>query len=508
MRNITHSLRRAARRGFTLVEIMLVMVVSGVMLYALLNGYWHVVSQQKINETERRIELIKREIAVYATRNKTATRDFRVTVGTAPDTEVRIFTVPAGRPYLPCPDVSGDGIEDRVPVLDYAPVVLEYSDLTAERAGFANAAGTIVPAQTFLETSTVFRGLCMASRGVVPWQTLGTPETDAWGNRFTYRVQPIYAHAGRGFDQNTKALNVDGSFALDTDTNVVLATVLERGVFRETMVTNVMFSVAAWHANLHAELPEEITVSATADPDMNVLTVDFSNWGNRNIYFSPNVVCTLPPCPPLDRADDNFQLRAPDMYDGRIVEGNIEADNFNEEIPDLVDTDGVPGGIFTTFDNLKKPKLSGVPVVIVSHGKNGYGAVRGGIDYADLVQCKPFPADTVYGGSSAADGVPAAQQTQFRDNERNSADSERINAYFENGENSDCQNITQPDQHTNNRRIEWSFITGITGTGSSLSQFGFDDIVGWISAEDLIAELSALGALPAEPLPLINDQGY
>ncbi|HXZ53926.1 MAG TPA: type II secretion system protein [Burkholderiales bacterium] len=31
--------------------------------------------------------------------------------------------------------------------------------------------------------------------GVVPWATLGTPETDAWGRRFAYRVSPAFADA-------------------------------------------------------------------------------------------------------------------------------------------------------------------------------------------------------------------------------------------------------------------------------------------------------------------------
>jgi prepilin-type N-terminal cleavage/methylation domain-containing protein len=31
--------------------------------------------------------------------------------------------------------------------------------------------------------------------GVVPWATLGTPETDAWGRRFSYRVSPAFADA-------------------------------------------------------------------------------------------------------------------------------------------------------------------------------------------------------------------------------------------------------------------------------------------------------------------------
>lgn len=34
---------------------------------------------------------------------------------------------------------------------------------------------------------------CAAANGVLPWATLGLPETDAWGNRFSYRVSLRHA---------------------------------------------------------------------------------------------------------------------------------------------------------------------------------------------------------------------------------------------------------------------------------------------------------------------------
>jgi prepilin-type N-terminal cleavage/methylation domain-containing protein len=36
---------------------------------------------------------------------------------------------------------------------------------------------------------------CYIALGVVPWSTLGVPETDAWGRRLTYRVSPAFADA-------------------------------------------------------------------------------------------------------------------------------------------------------------------------------------------------------------------------------------------------------------------------------------------------------------------------
>ena len=41
--------------------------------------------------------------------------------------------------------------------------------------------------------------------GVVPWATLGTAETDAWGRRFAYRVSPAFADAVSRTTWNTLA---------------------------------------------------------------------------------------------------------------------------------------------------------------------------------------------------------------------------------------------------------------------------------------------------------------
>jgi type II secretory pathway pseudopilin PulG len=46
---------------------------------------------------------------------------------------------------------------------------------------------------------------CTSAVGVVPWATLGTPETDSWGHRFTYRVSPAFADSPTLTTWNTLA---------------------------------------------------------------------------------------------------------------------------------------------------------------------------------------------------------------------------------------------------------------------------------------------------------------
>ena len=58
---------------------------------------------------------------------------------------------------------------------------------------------------------------CTNASGVIPWATLGVPETDSWGRRFSYWVSPIFAD---GIGLNTfgagcsPAPNPPSSFAL------------------------------------------------------------------------------------------------------------------------------------------------------------------------------------------------------------------------------------------------------------------------------------------------------
>lgn len=69
--------------------------------------------------------------------------------------------------------------------------------------GFAIANGRLpCPALGTAASGTTNAGVeqfttpaCTALVGVIPWSTLGVPETDSWGRRFTYRVASVYSDA-------------------------------------------------------------------------------------------------------------------------------------------------------------------------------------------------------------------------------------------------------------------------------------------------------------------------
>jgi prepilin-type N-terminal cleavage/methylation domain-containing protein len=73
-------------------------------------------------------------------------------------------------------------------------------------AGGADAAGRPAGAEQLTPTTLPppATAACTNSFGVVPWTTLGVPETDSWGRRFSYWVSPIFADGlGVGTYNNT-----------------------------------------------------------------------------------------------------------------------------------------------------------------------------------------------------------------------------------------------------------------------------------------------------------------
>jgi len=77
--------------------------------------------------------------------------------------------------------------------------------------GFAQSNGRLpCPANATLQTGVGTAGTeqytspsCTAQLGVIPWSTLGVPETDAWGRRFTYRVASVFSDAISANSWNT-----------------------------------------------------------------------------------------------------------------------------------------------------------------------------------------------------------------------------------------------------------------------------------------------------------------
>ena len=199
---------RTRRRGFTLVEIAIAIGVVGLLLAA---SAWTARALEERRQIERemqRLEIVRDAVVGYAIRNRTRERILKVVPWFGPGGEWA-FRLPAGRPYLPCPDFDGDGYEDRMPLGAFPQGVEAKPDLTVtvtigELAPPWNEYLTWTQNDDFDPAAHPY-GECRVSRGTVPWRTLGVDPSDGWGNRHTYFADSVFSNAIFGFDRQTVA---------------------------------------------------------------------------------------------------------------------------------------------------------------------------------------------------------------------------------------------------------------------------------------------------------------
>ena len=79
-----------------------------------------------------------------------------------------------------------------------------------------------------LEAAHDAGGDCPNASGVVPWVTLGVPETDAWGQRYSYRVTPTFAQ--RVSPPRNAAFDLDTGGTLDVRSAAVGGTMVAGGL--------------------------------------------------------------------------------------------------------------------------------------------------------------------------------------------------------------------------------------------------------------------------------------
>jgi len=157
-------------KGFTLVEIAIVLVIVGLMLAAFLTPLRAQLSQRDNTETRAKLSEISEALFGYAL-NHTA--------------------IGNGKPYLPCPDTDGDGLENR----------------------------------------TV--NLCTSLVGGLPYSDLAVISTDSWGRNYIYRVSQNFADSTNGFglgmNGNITVLDSAGGNSLATNIPVIVISLGENG---------------------------------------------------------------------------------------------------------------------------------------------------------------------------------------------------------------------------------------------------------------------------------------
>lgn len=138
-------------RGFTLIELAIVLVIVTILIGGLAVPLSAQIQARRVTETRHNMEAIHDALIGYAMSHT--------------------FNHPGGaiRHHLPCPDTNNDGLED------------------TRNAG----------------------GLCNDVRGGLPWITLGVKGEDAWGNRYTYAVDPRYSNNSEGFSSTPAGTPAD-----------------------------------------------------------------------------------------------------------------------------------------------------------------------------------------------------------------------------------------------------------------------------------------------------------
>ena len=206
------------------MELAIVLVVVGILMGGALIPMRALEERRQLREEMRQMERVRDAIVGYAFRHRTKARTLRI-VPLLRQSPVALgfvseFRLPAGRPYLPCPDWDGDGFEDRLPEgADGFMQGMEVKpDLTVTiYVGNHFSNGRLVSGGDILgwvdplrqgsnrRNTTHPYGECAMSRGAVPWRTLGVPPADRWGGRHTYFADPRFSNSIFGFDRQTIA---------------------------------------------------------------------------------------------------------------------------------------------------------------------------------------------------------------------------------------------------------------------------------------------------------------
>ena len=205
---MTKRLFRFAARGYTIVELSIVLVVAGLLLSGAIASFDRWARYEQARTTRDTIDLVKEAIVQYAARNRTAPRPITIESDITGETVRTPWNMPPSRPYLPCPDITGDGIEDRVEKPALLNLILHIRGDGNRRFNppdYDDAHGNLFYSH----------GLCSSQRGFLPWRTLRVPRADAWGGLFSYYVDSGFSHSLVGFNQDDHADQLDTRRPLD-----------------------------------------------------------------------------------------------------------------------------------------------------------------------------------------------------------------------------------------------------------------------------------------------------
>ena len=211
---------RLAVRGYSLPEMAIALLVLGILLGGIVVPLSSRLKAEARLKTENLVYDAREAVLGYGIANRTVSGVGGIAIQ-AMDYNGLLHAMPEGRPYLPCPDVTGDGVEDRV----YDP---DDDDSTFEGALADGAAINrsfkyihyFSPSPPGDFATKGFRlGSCQEQKGLLPWRTLGlTEKGDSWGRQLGYWVDLAYSNRLLGFDEFSRADTSDPRRPYDATT--------------------------------------------------------------------------------------------------------------------------------------------------------------------------------------------------------------------------------------------------------------------------------------------------
>lgn len=170
-------------RGFTLLELSAVILISGLLLVPLLRLYTTYIIHKKLADTKENISEVASVMAVFNVDNYPCPSDRSLPLGD-PNYGVDVCTT-AGFTLAGVPDCNTTGAEQGICKAAGARDTLDDADTTA---GNGNE-------------FVLIGGVPTVSGGVIIPGVNGTNILDGWGNRLTYAVSYTSASSGDGFSR-------------------------------------------------------------------------------------------------------------------------------------------------------------------------------------------------------------------------------------------------------------------------------------------------------------------
>lgn len=259
-------LRLHHQRAFTLTELAVTFVILAFLIGGLVMPLWRQIEASRARDTQKTLENIRDALIGFAVVNGRLPCPANPAVATGAGGAGAEWTVNAGPPAAP----TGP-----VPLPPTAPTQW----CASSNAGLGPVGGAGI------------------SIGVVPWATLGVPETDGWGRRFTYAVTTSFAD--NGWCPSTIPAGSGSSFCVTHPGNVAL---LSRGaagpvnLVPRMMVAAVVLSHGPNGYN--GVLPSGLAMGA--NPNANAFDENTNNPG----IATPNFI-TRDQWPARNVCDDN-----------------------------------------------------------------------------------------------------------------------------------------------------------------------------------------------------------